>query len=82
HRGRPYPPGDITEVRYLLFDARNELAGSGRAQRAREGWRVILSPQATARLSPGSSRLEVIVISRAVSIPGFASVTFTALTPQ
>jgi|FaiFalDrversion3_1042247.scaffolds.fasta_scaffold00557_3 peptide/nickel transport system substrate-binding protein len=82
HRGRPYPPTDIEEVRYLLFDARNELVRTGRAQRAGERWQVVLSPQATSHLRPGASRLEVIVISRVVSIPGFASLTFTALPPQ
>jgi len=79
HRGRPYPASDIEDVKYLLFDGRNELVASGRAQRSGEAWRVVLSPQLTGRLAPGSNRLEVIVVSKVVSIPSFASVTFTTL---
>lgn len=79
YRGRPYPASDIENVKYLLFDARNELVTSGRAQRSGEAWRIVLSPQFTGRLAPGSNRLEVIVVSRVVSIPSFASVTFTTL---
>lgn len=78
-RGRPYPAQDIQEVKYLLFDARGELVASGQAQASGEGWRVVLSPQVTGQLAPGSNRLEVIVVSRVVSIPTFANVTFTTL---
>ncbi|MDR5697815.1 MAG: ABC transporter substrate-binding protein, partial [Armatimonadota bacterium] len=35
-RGRPYPAGDIEEVKFLLFDAREQLVASGRAQRIGE----------------------------------------------
>jgi len=79
YRGRPYPAADIEEVKYLLFDARGELVASGVARAAGEVWKVTLSPQVTGRLAPGSNRLEVIVVSKVVSIPSFASVSFTTL---
>jgi len=79
YRGRPYPAADIGEVKYLLFDAKGELVGSGQAAAAGDAWRVTLSAQVTGRLAPGSNRLEVIVVSKVVSIPSFASASFTTL---
>ncbi len=78
-QGRPYPPADIEEVKFLLFDAKSELVATGAAARAGEIWKITLSPQVTRRLGPGSNRLEVIVVSRAVSIPSFATFSFTTL---
>ncbi len=78
-KGRPYPAQDIEEIRFLLFDAKRELVASGAPQRVGEIWKIVLSPQVTRRLGPGSNRLEVIVVSRAVSIPSFATVSFTTL---
>lgn len=78
-RGRPYPPAEIETVQYLLFDGQGELAASGTAQRVGEVWRVVFPAAATQRLAPGSNRLEVIVVSRVVSIPSFASMSFTTL---
>ncbi len=78
-KARPYPPQDVEEVKFLLFDAKSELIASGRAQRAGETWRIVLSPEVTRRLGPGANRLEVIVVSRVVSIASFATVSFTTL---
>ncbi len=78
-KGRPYPAQDIEEVRFLLFDAKRELVASGAPQRVGEIWKIVLSSQVTRRLGPGSNRLEVIVVSRAVSIPSFVTVSFTTL---
>ncbi len=78
-KGQPYPAQDIEEVKFLLFDAKRDLISSAAAQRAGERWKIVLSPAVTKRLGTGSSRLEVIVVSRAVSIPSFATVSFTTL---
>ena len=78
-KGRPYAAEDIEEVKYLLFDAKSQLVANGAAQRAGEAWTLTFAPEVTRRLSPGSSRLEVIAVSRAVSIPSFATVSFTTL---
>lgn len=77
--GRPYAAQDIDEVKYLLFDVKSELVATGKAQRVGETWKVVLSPEVTGKLAVGSNRLEVIVVSKVVSIPSFASVTFTTL---
>lgn len=76
---RPYPAQDLQEVKYLLFDSRQELVAQGRARAAGPNWQVALTADVTRRLRPGSSRLEVIVVSKVVSVPTFASVTFTSL---
>lgn len=79
HAGRPYPPAEIERVRWLLFDARGELAATGDARRVGEVWQAALPTATTGRLAPGSNRLEVIVVSRVVSIPSFAAASFTTL---
>ncbi|MCL6498413.1 MAG: ABC transporter substrate-binding protein [Firmicutes bacterium] len=76
---KPYPPQDLQEVKYLLFNARNELVAQGRAQLAGQVWRVLLGSEVTSRLTPGSNRLEAVVVSKVVSVPSFASLTFTSL---
>jgi len=76
---KPYPPQDLQEVKYLLFNARNELVAQGRAQLAGQVWRVLLGREVTSRLTPGSNRLEAVVVSKVVSVPSFASLTFTSL---
>jgi hypothetical protein len=73
--GRPYPVRDIERVRFLLFDARGELALTGDATAVRDGaWRINLTAAQTGRLAVGTARIEVVVVSRLVSIPAFASI--------
>jgi peptide/nickel transport system substrate-binding protein len=79
HAGRPYPAAEIERVRWLLFDARGAITATGDATRVGDIWRAALPTAATGRLTPGSSRLEVIVVSRVVAIPSFATATFTVL---
>jgi peptide/nickel transport system substrate-binding protein len=62
--GRPYPPAEIETVKWMLFG---------------EVWQAALPTAVTGRLAPGSNRLEVIVVSRAVSIPSFAATSFSTL---
>lgn len=77
--GRPYAAKDIKEVKYLVIDAKGEVVGSGQAQRAGDSWKVVLAPAVTQKLPPGSNRIEVIVVSKVVASPTFATVTFTTL---
>jgi hypothetical protein len=79
HAGRPYPPAEIEAVRWLLFDARGEVAATGAARRVGEVWQAAIPAAQTGRLVPGSNRLEVIVVSRVVAIPSFASFSFTTV---
>lgn len=79
-RGEPYPTEDIDFVKFLIFDARGELAFSGEAEAAQAGlWKVKLDAEQTARLAAGSNRLEVIVVSKAVSIPVFEEYVFVTV---
>jgi peptide/nickel transport system substrate-binding protein len=78
-KDKPYPPEDLQEVKFLLFDSRQELVAQGPARRSGDAWRVVLGPEVTRRLRPGSNRLEVVVVSKAVSVPSFGSATFTSL---
>jgi hypothetical protein len=60
-----------------VFDTRGNLAFAQNAEAVRDGeWRAALTSEQTARLEVGSNRLEVIFVSRAVSIPSFESMTF------
>jgi peptide/nickel transport system substrate-binding protein len=81
-KGQPYPVGDVDFVRFLVMDARGELATVGDAQPVRDGlWQVALTPEQTAGLAVGSTRLEAIVVSRLVSIPSSDSFSFVTIRP-
>jgi peptide/nickel transport system substrate-binding protein len=73
----PYPADEITEVRYLVFDAAGDLVLVGDAEVDGDGlWRVVLSAEETAQLPEGSNRLEVAVVPLLVSIPAFDAMEF------
>ena len=73
--GRPYPARDIEGVKFLLFDARGEVALTGNATAVRDGaWRVSLTAAQTGRLPVGAARLEAIAVSRLVARPGIGSI--------
>jgi len=73
----PYAVEDISEVSYLVFDAQGEMAARGVAQAVQDGqWTVELDPATMGKLSVGSNRLEVIVVSKLVALPSLATYTF------
>ena len=73
----PYANADISEVKYLLFNANGDLVASGAAEANGEGqFLVTLGADITSKLEAGSNKLEVIVVSSVVSIPSFASFEF------
>ncbi len=75
--GEPYPAAEIGEVKYLLFDATNTLVSTGMAELASDGQYTIKLPaDVTSKLAEGSNKLEVVVVSKLVSIPTFASFQF------
>jgi hypothetical protein len=75
--GEPYASADIAEVKYLLFNANGELAATGVAEAAGEGqYTVTLPADVTSKLPAGSNKLEVVVVSKLVSIPTFAPFEF------
>lgn len=75
--GDPYANADLSEVKYLLFDAKGTLVESGAAQAMEDGhYQVTLSADTTSKLEAGSNKLEVVVVPSVVSVPSFASFEF------
>jgi peptide/nickel transport system substrate-binding protein len=76
---QPYPAADIAEVKYLVFDATGVLIASGPATAAEEGhYTVTLGADVTGKLAAGSNKLEVVVSSSVVSIPGISDYEFVS----
>jgi len=81
-KGEPYPVDDVEFARFLVQDARGELIMVADANPTRDGiWEVVLTPEQTAGLETGSTRLEVVVSVKPVSIPSFISFSFVAIGP-
>ncbi len=77
---QPYPVSDILEVKYLLFNAKGEMAFSGLATAVKDGqWQVTLSKEVTSKLEAGSNRLEVVVVSKLVAMPSLGSFQFVTV---
>ncbi len=73
----PYAQADIEQVKFMVFDAKGALAATGEADAVNDGlWQVTLDADATSKLESGSNRLEVVVVSRLVAVPTFASIQF------
>ncbi len=76
-QGEPYAVKDIKEVKYLLFDANGALVEVGQATAVADGqWQVKLSKETTGKLVAGSNRLEAVVVSKLVALPGFTDLQF------
>ena len=76
-KGEPYPIADVDQVKYMVFDAKGNLAFVGAATAVADGkWQVKLTSDVTSKLEAGSNRLEVAVVVKPVSIPAFASTQF------
>jgi len=73
----PYPNPDITEVKYLLFNAKGDLTASGEAEALEDGhYQVTLSSDVTSQLESGSNKIEFVVVPSVVSIPSFEAFEF------
>jgi peptide/nickel transport system substrate-binding protein len=78
--GEPYPTEEISEVKYLVFDANGNLVDTGSAEAMEAGkYSVTLSGDVTGKLEAGSNRIEIAVTSQVVSIPSFASMEFVTV---
>ena len=76
-KGEPYPNAELSDVKYLLFDAKGNLVETGAAQALEDGhYQVTLSTDTTSKLEAGSNKLEVVVVPSVVSVPSFASFEF------
>jgi hypothetical protein len=76
-KGQPYPAAEIKQVKYLLYDATGAVVSVGDATAVADGqYKVTLPAAVTSKLTAGSNKLEVAVISLSVAIPTFTSVQF------
>jgi peptide/nickel transport system substrate-binding protein len=79
-KGQAYPAAELASVKYLLFDASNNLVAKGDATSVADGkYQVVLSADVTKGLAAGTNKLEVVVVSKVVSIPSFQSVQFVTV---
>lgn len=75
-----YPASELSSVKYLVFNANNELVASGDAAFVADGqYQVTLGADVTGGLEAGANRIEVAVASNLVSIPSFASFEFVTV---
>ena len=79
-KDEPYPADEIESVKYLVFNANNEVVATGEAEAAGDGqYTIVLGPDVTSGLEAGANRLEVAVASKLVSIPSFANFEFVTV---
>ncbi len=75
-----YPSEFIDGVKYLVFNSNGDLVVSGDAEFVSEGtYKVTLGSDVTSGFEAGSNKIEVAVVSNAVSIPSFASFEFVTV---
>ena len=75
--GEPYAAAEIKQVKFLLYNAQNEIVKVAEAVAVEDGlYSVVLDAATTAALEAGSNKLEVAVVPFTVSQPTFTSVEF------
>lgn len=74
---QPYAMADIDNVKYLVLNAKGEVAYVGQAEAVKDGeWKIKLSADVTGKLEAGSNQLEVVVVSKLVALPSTDALTF------
>ncbi len=77
YKGSPYANTDISQVKYLLYDATGAVLKTGEALPVSDGhYQVVLDTDVTSKLVAGSYKLEVAVVPIPVAIPAFTSQDF------
>lgn len=73
----PYPVDDIQSVSYMVFGADGSMVADGTAEAVEDGvWQAVLPADVTGAMAEGSNRLDVVVVSKLVAIPGLSSYEF------
>lgn len=76
-QGKPYELADIKQVKFLVYDAENNVVIISAAEAVEDGHFVItFSGEDTAKFGDGATKLEVAVISIAVAQPTFETIEF------
>lgn len=79
-KGQPYPTAELDFVKFLVLDAKGEIALAAEAKATKDGeWAIALTPEQTNKLAAGSNRLEVVVASKLVAIPVPESFSFVTI---
>ncbi|MCX7838839.1 MAG: ABC transporter substrate-binding protein [Anaerolineae bacterium] len=79
-KNQPYATKDLDFVKFLVIDATGNLAFTGEAKAVKDGdWVAELTADQTNKLAAGSNRLEVIVVSKLIAKPEFASMSFVTV---
>ena len=72
-----YPADEVKMVKFLLYDANNEIVAVEEAVAVEDGlYQVVLDAETTGKLEAGSNKLEVAVVPITVSQPTFAVLEF------
>ncbi|MGB9521279.1 MAG: hypothetical protein ACPL6F_00850, partial [Anaerolineales bacterium] len=80
YKDQPYPQSEIKMVKYLLYNAKNEVVTIGQAEAVEDGhFRIVLPADLTAKLEAGSNKIEVAVVPLPVAVPTFASIEFVTI---
>ena len=73
----PYPTAEIKQVKFLLYNAKNEIVSVSEAVAVEDGlYNIVLDAATTALLEAGSNKLEVAVVPLTVSQPTFQAIEF------
>jgi len=76
-QGKPYELADIKEVKFLVYDAENNVVIISTAEAVEDGhFTITFTGEDTAKFGDGATKLEVAVISLAVAQPTFQSIEF------
>jgi peptide/nickel transport system substrate-binding protein len=76
-QGSAYPKAEISQVKYLLYDAAGAVLKVGEATATADGeYEIVLDTDVTSKLVAGSNKLEVAVVPLTVAIPAFSSIDF------
>jgi peptide/nickel transport system substrate-binding protein len=76
-KDEPYAIADVKQVKYLIVDAKGQLAYVGAAEAVADGeWLVTVPADVTGALEAGSNRLEIAVVLKPVALPAFGSMQF------
>lgn len=77
YKGSPYAKADISQVKFLLYDATGAVLKVGEATATGDGeYEIVLDTDVTSKLVAGSDRIEVAVVPIPVAIPAFTSMDF------
>jgi peptide/nickel transport system substrate-binding protein len=78
-QGEPYPADEVAEVKYILFNANNEVVETGLAELVADGQYVVtLSAETTALLGSGANKMDVVGVFLPVALPSVVTFEFVS----